>query len=265
MFVYLSKLLPPLVYPLGLGIVLLILALVLRRRPRWRTGLSIAVLAVLALASNRWVALSLARSLEWRYLPSGDIQPAGAIVLLGGGTDPAEPPRPMVQINGAGERVIYAAYLYKNQKAPIILASGGNLEFVGAKPTTPASDMASLLSFMGVPTQDIWEEDQSQNTYEDAVFSARMLKARNIQQVILVTSALHMPRSVALFEKQGIKAIPAPADFTVTRAGWNDLIHAPLPAQVINLLPSASNLNLTSNVLKEYLGLVVYRLYGWIN
>lgn len=265
MFVFLSKFIPPFVYPLGLTIIMIALALILNRFQRLRKVAVIAALVILLLASNRWVAFSLARSLEWQYIPSGEIPNGEAIVLLGGGTDPAEPPRPMVQINGAGERVIYAAYLYKQAKAPIIVASGGNLDFIGPQPTTPASDMANLLSFMGIPKQAILLEDKSQNTYENALFSARLLKSKNIHQIILVTSAMHMPRSVALFEKQGIQVIPAPADFSVTQTGWNDLTRARISSQLINLLPSSSNLNMTTNVMKEYLGILAYRLNGWIS
>jgi len=264
MFVFLSKFLPPFAYPLGFTIILLVLALVLHRYRRLQKAGIIAALLILLIASNRWVAFSLSRSLEWQYLPMGEIPKADAIVVLGGGTDPAEPPRPLVQVNGAGERVIYAAYLFKQGKAPILLASGGNLDYSGPQPSTPASDMDVLLTFMGIPEQAIWLEDKSQNTYENALFCARLLKAKNIDRVILVTSAIHMPRSVALFQKQGIQVIPAPADFNVTQAGWDDLTHAPLASQIINLLPSISNLRLTTDALKEYLGILVYRLKGWI-
>src|SRR5512135_2672542 len=169
MFVYLSKLLPPLVYPLGLAILFLVLALILARRPRLRTAALVISTVVLLAASNRWVASSLARSLEWRYLPASDIPNADVIVLLGGGTDSADPPRPMVEVNGAGDRVFYAAYLYRQGKAPAILASGGNLSFAGQQPSTPAEDMAKLLNFMDVPASAIWLEDKSQNTYENAL------------------------------------------------------------------------------------------------
>ena len=111
MFVYLSKLLPLLVYPLGLACILLILALALAKHPRWRRGLVIAALALLWLGSNRWVSYGLARSLEWRHLPPDTAPRAAAVVVLGGGTESADPPRPMTEINDAGDRVLYAARL----------------------------------------------------------------------------------------------------------------------------------------------------------
>lgn len=265
MFVFLSKFLPPFVYPLGLVILLIALGLVLSRRARLRTISLALALMILILFSNRWVALSLVRSLEWQYLPTGEVPRADVIVLLGGGTDPAEPPRAMVQINGAGQRVIYAAALYKQGKAGEILASGGNLDFIGPQPSTPAQEMKTLLVFMGVPDQSIVLEDQSQNTHENAVDCARILRSEKVNTILLVTSAIHMPRAVAVFQKQGLKVIPAPADFSVTQADWNDLTHAPAAEQLVNLLPSSGYLSMTTNALKEYLGILVYRMNGWIN
>jgi uncharacterized SAM-binding protein YcdF (DUF218 family) len=91
-----------------------------------------------------------------------------------------------------------------------------------------------------------------------------MLKEKGISRVILVTSALHMPRSVALFEKQGIQVIPAPADFTITVDNWRQLSQNNLAGLIVDLLPNTSNLSLTSNALKEYLGWLAYRLRGWL-
>ena len=82
--------------------------------------------------------------------------------------------------------------------------------------------------------------------------------------MLLVTSAIHMPRSVALFKHQGIEVIPAPADYTVTQQGWDNMFSPDLPSLLINLLPNASSLSLTTNALKEYLGLFVYHLQGWL-
>ena len=119
MFVFLSKFLPPLLYPLGLSILLPGPgAGILQKRARLRTTALVLALLIFLIASNSWVALSLARSLEWRYLPTGEIPSAAAIVLLGGGTESAAPPRPMVEVNGAGDRILYAAQLYRQGKAP---------------------------------------------------------------------------------------------------------------------------------------------------
>lgn len=262
MFVFLSKLLPPFVYPLGMVCMLVALALVLARRARLQRIILIVALLLLYISSTRWVALGLARSLEWRYLPPEHVPQADVIVLLGGGTQPAEAPRPMVEVNGAGDRLLYAAWLYKQSKAPHILVTGGLLDWT-INASTPAQDMATLLELMGVPVEAIWLEDQSRNTYENALYSAKMLKERGIQRILLVTSASHMPRSVGLFEAQGLEVVPLPTDFTVTYDVWQGSGQADWRSQILGLLPSADYLALTSRSLKEYLGIWVYSMRGW--
>ncbi len=264
MFVFLSKLLPLLVYPLGLGCMLLLAALFLQKKEKWRTGLMIAVLVVLWVGGNRMVATSLARSLEWRYLPEGELPEVEVIVLLGGSTEPGFAPRPQVEVNGAADRVLYAANLYHQGKAQFLLLSGGNIAWMEDGEGSPAADMAVLLKQLGVPEEALWLEEDSLNTYENALFARRMLEEKGIERILLVTSAMHMPRSVALFEKQGFEVIPAPADFTVTEQGWRNLFSGSLESHLIGLLPSASSLSLTTNVMKEYIGMAIYWLRGWV-
>jgi len=264
MFVYLSKLLPLLIYPLGLIAIIIILVLIIERRREFPRGLLIFGLVFLWLAGNRWVSYGLARSLEWRNLPPENTPTAEVIVLLGGGTEPGDPPRPMAEVTAAGDRVLYAAKLYHQGAAPIILASGGNVEFTSDRNSTPADEMTELLILMGVPQDAIRQQPDSQNTYEDALYSVELLAEYEVDEVILVTSAMHMPRAIALFEKQGITVIPAPTDFTITEHNWHSTFSPTFGEGVIYLLPNASALNLTTNVIKEYIGLVVYSLRGWI-
>jgi uncharacterized SAM-binding protein YcdF (DUF218 family) len=264
MFIFLSKFLPLLVYPLGLAVLLLAAALVVHRHPRLRVILLAAALVILLVGSNRWVSFALARSLEWRYLPLDPVPQAEVIVVLGGGTESAQFPRPGVEVNAAGDRVLYAARLYKQGKAQKIILTGGNITWLEGRTMTPADEMADLLALLEIPTQDVWLQPESQNTFEDALYTSRMLKENGVESVLLVTSAMHMPRSVALFEQQGVRVIPAPADFTVTQAGWQSLFSPDPQALLVNLLPNTSSLSLTTNAIKEYIGLLVYGLSGWL-
>jgi len=118
---------------------------------------------------------------------------------------------------------------------------------------------------MEIPADAIWLQDQSQNTYEDALYSAEMLHEKGITEIILVTSAMHMPRSVALFEKQGLHVIPAPTDFTITEKNWQAQMQLKPDLLLLNLIPNSSSLSLTTNVFKEYLGMTIYRLRGWMD
>ncbi|MCD4672189.1 MAG: YdcF family protein [Anaerolineaceae bacterium] len=264
MFVFLSKFLPQFIYPAGLVCLLLILALIFQRRKKWQNTVIGLALAVLIIAGNRWAAYGLTRSLEWRHLPPAELPQVEAIVVLGGGTEPHQSPRPIVELNSAGDRALYAAYLYQQGHAPHLLLSGGNIDWLYAQESTPAGQMAAVLEMMNVPASAIWLEPESLNTYENAVNCARILADKDIQRIILVTTATHMPRAVALFEHQGIEVIPAPTDFKITEENWQNLFQADLSAQLTHLMPNVSSLNMTTTALKEYLGIFTYKLRGWL-
>jgi len=265
MFVFLSKFLPLFIYPAGLACILLVLALVLSNRKGLRTAVILAALFVLVVGGNRWVAVSLTRSLEWQYLPPETLPQGEVIVVLGGATGPAEYPREIVEVNSAGDRVIYAGWLYEQGAASNILLSGGRIDWMdNLETSTPASEMAELLRLMDVPEEALWLQNRSRNTYEDALYSSQMLKERGIERILLVTSAKHMPRSVALFENQGMEVVPLPADYSVTQAGWEATIRPDLQTFLISLVPSGSYLSGTSSALKEYIGMLVYSLRGWM-
>jgi uncharacterized SAM-binding protein YcdF (DUF218 family) len=73
-----------------------------------------------------------------------------------------------------------------------------------------------------------------------------------------------MPRALALYRRQGFDVIPAPTDFRITNADWEQLRSGSMQAHFINLIPTAENLGLTSAALREYFGLLIYRLRGWL-
>lgn len=263
MFVILSKFAPLFFYPLGFACILLILAVILHGKKRLAIFLILASVMILWISSNAWVAGQLARSLEWQYLPPAEIPHAEALVVLGGGTDAKVYPRLGVEVNGAGDRVLIAAKLFKDGKADHILLSGGEITWMSVADSTPAGEMAAILEELGIPRDKLWFEEQSQNTHENALFSKKILDEKGIQRILLVTSAMHMPRAVGLFEKLGIEVIPIPVDYSVTRAelssGQQDWL-----GKVLGFLPSSGNLSATTNAIKEYIGMVIYRLRGWL-
>lgn len=266
MYIFLSKFLPPFVYPLGIAILLILVSIFLYKRIRWQRFSLLLTLVILLVFSNRWTAAWLTRSLEWCYLPPPELSAtslqansapvADVIVVLGGGTESLLFPRPFVEVNSAGDRVLYAAYLYKHGAAPHLLLSGGRIDWL-EKGDSPAQDMAALLTLMGVPEDALWLESSSLNTAENAVAAHNFLAPKGIQRIILVTSAAHMPRAVGLFEQQGFAVIPAPTDYTITLADWQSLVQANLATQIYNLIPSAANLSSVTSSLKEYLGMLV--------
>ncbi|GAC1468211.1 MAG: YdcF family protein [Chamaesiphon sp.] len=232
------------------------------RRSRWAPLPIVLALIALLLGSNSWISNSLVRSLEWQNIPQSELPVSEAIVVLGGCTKPAIAPRPGVGINDAGDRILYSAQLYRQGKAPLVIASGGRIDWQGSKPPE-SEDMEVILSSIGVPQYAIIQEPFSLNTYQNAVNVRKILDAKHIHRVLLVTSALHMPRSLLIFRRQGIEAIPAPTDFIVTE---QDIYEANSSIQsiVLNFLPDTEQLQKTTKALKEYIGIVIYRLRGWI-
>ena len=73
--------------------------------------------------------------------------------------------------------------------------------------------MRDLLVEWGVPSTAILIETKSLNTYQNAINVKPILESHNINNVLLVTSAIHMPRALATFQSVGINAIPSPTDY----------------------------------------------------
>ncbi|HIK16934.1 MAG TPA: YdcF family protein [Leptolyngbyaceae cyanobacterium M33_DOE_097] len=264
MFLFLSKLLPLFFYPLGLACLLLLVALVMlwRKRPR-RAAIPVALaLAVLLIGSNGWLAGWLVRSLEMQHVPSGELPTADAIVVLGGCTRPASAPRPWVDLSEEGDRVLQGIRLYQQGKAPKIIFSGGRIDWHGGG-TPESQDMATIATAFGVPTAAILQDPTSLNTRQNAVNVQQILKREGMRRVLLVTSAMHMPRSLRIFQKLGIEAIPAPTDFLYTEEeqGW---LSSTSEAISLNVLPDADRLRVITRALKEYVGTFVYWLRGWV-
>jgi len=266
MFLFLSKLIPVFLYPLSLAAILLAGALILRK-PEWRKRLLVAGVLLIWIGGNGWVTGALVKSLEWQYLPLArtlaEMPEADAIVILGGGTQPPAYPRTTPEVDDAGDRVIYGAQLYRAGKAPLVLVTGGRLPW-SFIPEGAATEMADLMIFMGVPEEAILLEEFSTNTYENAVFTKEMLAPLGINRILLVTSALHMPRSVAIFEKQGFEVIPAPTDFIITQPDEEYPFSQVWPNYLFSIFPSAHNLSQTTLALKEYLGILTYWARGWL-
>lgn len=270
MFLFLSKLLPIVLYPIGLSSILMLIAgFTLKQRPRLaRTCLVLGVL-ILWGSSTPWLARRLTAVLESPHVTQADPQilpAADAIVVLGGATAGPDRPRATPEVNEAGDRLFMAARLYRAKKAPKLILSGGRLRWqdpgaVNTK-TSEATDMAQLLGELGVPKEAMLLEPNSFNTRQNAVYVQQILGQQQINRILLVTSAFHMTRSAAIFRRLGIVVITAPTDFAVTdtdltgQDGFQGLL--------LSLLPDARSQEMTTKALKEFIGLLVYRLRGWI-
>jgi len=255
----LTKIATQLVYPLGISIALSLVGLVLLARGRTRrAGACLwASLALLWVTSTPVVSFALRESLAARYtpVPPDQAESASAIVLLGDAVEPGTPLRNWADLKESADRIVHASRLYRAGKAPLVVATGGG-DGRSIAVQNPADTTADLLVEWGVPRDAILLERESHTTYENAIYTRKLLEARGIDgPVLLVTSATHMRRSMAVFESAGLRAIPAATDYGPGRIDLGD---------PIIWLPDADALHETDGAIKEYLGMFVYRLRGQI-
>jgi uncharacterized SAM-binding protein YcdF (DUF218 family) len=126
----------------------------------------------------------------------------------------------------------------------------------------PAADeMVEFLTLLGLPREIMLTEGASSNTHEHAVNLAPLFRERKIQKVLLVTSAMHMPRSMGVFRKScpDIEVIPAPTDFRLV-----DDPTRPWYRELVVFIPTPSNLLGFSEMMHEYMGIAYYKARGWI-
>ncbi|KMQ51537.1 hypothetical protein CHISP_1545 [Chitinispirillum alkaliphilum] len=244
-------------YPLGLVITILLAALLLPAGfTKLRRTLSVVAVVMLYLFSTPPVSRLLVRGLENRYeqrLPrEGKNLP---IVVLGGGGSPLFSTDHYPEINQAGDRILHGARLYQQGVSDLIIPTGGGIWLKNR--VSEAHHYEMLLSgVLGVNPSDIVTESLSRNTYEHAPNVAQILDSLNLpHEIILVTSASHMPRSVAVFRNYGYTVYTAPIDYY----GRGELLRSPT-----EFFPRASALELSTRAIHEYYGFVGYWLLGWI-
>jgi uncharacterized SAM-binding protein YcdF (DUF218 family) len=112
--------------------------------------------------------------------------------------------------------------------------------------------MREILLGNGVPANMIWTEDLSESTHENALYTAAILRQRGISRVALVVDAVRMPRAAACLQRLGIDVAPAPSDFRTFGPRRDEL------------LPSWKAIQRNESTLHESVGLLWYRLRGWI-
>lgn len=212
-----------------------------------RTLIAASVALLLALSTDAGSA-RLIRSLEQQSqeLTATEKNKSQAIVVLGGGR--ARVASSQGDYDQVGPitlmRLRAAARLQRQTHLPL-LVSGGAPD--GAGESEAVLMARSLKEDFGVEAR--WVESDSINTYQNASLSAQLLRKENIQQIFLVTDAIHMPRARCAFEHAGLRVAPVPSQFV----GSNDY-------QLSSFIPNAQSLKYSHYAIHEWLGLLVYRL-----
>jgi len=260
MLFLISKLMAVLVDPVGLTLAFFAAgaaAAFFSRKVKVSATLFILGFATIVFFSSPIVSHFLLRGLEGQYVPARAYPPADAVVLLGGFTIGPTPPRLYVETNHAADRAFNAVRVYRQSGTPKMVLTGGVIELITDSADPEARSMFLLLNeHFGIDSADVIFETESRNTRENAAYTKTALEEAGLgTNIILVTSAFHMPRSVAVFKKAGFTVTPAPAGYFRNKN---------LSKKPMTWLPSSGALFESSIALREYVGLVSYKIMGWI-
>ncbi len=254
MLFVLKKIITLAIYPLSLCLTALVVGLFFiwftRRQKLGKIIVTIGVV-VLIFFSYGFFSNHLLSSLENKYPPLTDLQEIRGvkwIVVLGGGIVSDNRLPANGQISGSSLlRLVEGIRIHNSLKGSKLILSGGAV----FDPVPEAEVLADVALTLGVGEENILLESVSKDTEDQAQNIRKIAKLHENERFVLVTSASHMPRAVALFRSSGMQPIPAPIDF------W---IKNPKGVNPKNFFPTASGLRKMERVFHEYLGLAWAKL-----
>lgn len=194
--------------------------------------------------------------LEARFAkPAAEPENLSCIIVLGGALEnEVTTSRGGIEFNQAGDRFVETLRLALRHPQARILISGGDGSISGAYEGEAAASERFFSAF-GVSADRLVKENASRTTYENSLQTKQILAQSELTDCLLVTSAFHMPRSMALFRKAGIPATPWPVDYRtsgILKIGFD-------------FSQPTTNAQLTSTAVREWLGLLGYYATGRID
>ena len=242
--IYLHKILPFFLSPLGVSLSLLILFFFYRKKL-----FVFLSLIILLISSNPLVANYLTMRLEEPYypIPVQNIKKHDFVVVLSGMIHQVGNKNFKKYEWGDPDRFFAGIELIKNKKASNLIFTAGQLPWTeNWKPE--GYILKDKAVNMGIPEENIFVTDKVKNTYEESVAVLKLIPKNS--SIILVTSTFHMKRSKYLFEKQGFNITPFPVDFKISSSNFTFL----------DLIPSVSSLQKTSTFIRENIGRLYYKI-----
>jgi uncharacterized SAM-binding protein YcdF (DUF218 family) len=257
LFFYSSKIFWFVIQPLNFAILLLALSLLAGYGGWRRFARSIGLLALLILAASSWTSLGalMLNPLEERFpRPELPNKVAGIIVLGGGFEGAINMARGGYDLNSGGDRFVEAAVLARRFPDAKVVVSGGTgaliLDGEGDADTAP-----KLFEALGIAPNRLILEKESRNTYENVLFTRKLVTPGPDETWLLVTSAFHMPRSMGIFRKAAFPVLPWPVDYrTSGEEGIGVMRDNP-----------ADSLQTTTMAIREWIGLIAYKFVGRID
>ena len=243
--IYLHKLLPLIVSPLGLLISLMLIAVVLRRQ--WPVYWALVILLICSFpltARSIWVGLES----EYQYQPPTTVPQADAVLVLSGMLGGFESEDGYVTEWGDPDRFFVGLQLVKLGKADRLIFTRGQMPWSDSPPEGELLKQKALE--MGISPQQILLTSIASNTAEESSAVKDLMVEYGLSKIILVTSSFHLPRAKLLFDQAGVDTYPYPTDF---KASSGDVTW-------LHFIPSADAFRDTSSGIREYIG----RLYYWL-
>lgn len=255
MFFILSKTLSFLIFPLPLVMLLFILCIFVRKyNPRVARILFYIALAGLYVFSIAPTSDLLMFFLEYPFGKQAMVEEADAVVVLSGMVDLQRSQEGQVQLSSGSSRIIEGILLVKDWQDALLILSGGSGDLFDQS-KSEAKLLEQLAIRLGVPGERIRVDATSRNTHENAVESKNILAKEKVDSSFaLVTSAFHMRRAVGCFQKVDLNPIPYPVDFRNHLGKYNLFL----------FIPRAGNLEKSTLAIREYVGLITYRIRGYI-
>lgn len=238
--------------PSTLLLLVLIVGLVLTVRGRARLGSALSALALtgLVLTSLAPITVWLAAPLENRYPRPTDLSDTKGIVVLGGALEPhVTAARGTVSLNDGAERMTTFVALARRLPDARLVFTGGSSSIVGDVPTE-AEIARELFASLGLNDRVVYE-DRSRDTYENALFTKRLVNPAAGDRWLLVTSALHMPRALGSFQAVGWNVTPYPVDYLTSGD-----VRMKVPPDIVG------NLAELDRTVGEWLSLLAFRVLG---
>ena len=253
LFFLASKLLWAVLRPNTMALLLAVVGLALvwrgRRFGHWPLALGLGWYAAVFVLP---VSTALVLPLESRFTRPATLPgPVTGILVLGGAVEQRlTAAHGIPALNGAAERMTEAVALARRHPEARLVFTGGSAAIMPGGPTE-ADTARRLFADLGLPSSRLTFEDESRNTWENALLTHRLVNPRAEETWLLVTSASHMPRAVGSFRAAGWRVVPWPVNHT-TGADPTLWYNWPFPTR----------LNQSEGALREWIGLAVYRLTG---
>lgn len=263
--------------PFGLSVFLIFLVLLKMKNGTLEKPAPVMLwvaFGIIFFSSQPLISYQLARFFEQEAV-TVEMQPStneavAAIALLGKNTTEANIPyRTQVQLTEQGDRILYTASLYNQQRnqgrTPRVIICAPQRQGLSGKQEqrSEAEDIAKILERLGVSRSqmDLREDANNLRRSAEAVKSALETSKIVDRPVMVVTSGIHLRRAVQTFRRLGMKVVPRPSSFHTFQSQGS-------PKRTLTIqdfLPSLEAYKITNEIFKEYLSTIYYFLRGWLS